>query len=105
MSDEDRRQHVRRAITRTVHMATGLGPPLKCSIKDVSEAGARMVVFDPRASPQEFLLLLNAGLSRWCRVTWRSDEEIGIQFIPPPVSFKTQKELGIAKKPKSCGVR
>jgi hypothetical protein len=73
-------------------MATGLGPPLKCGMKDVSEAGARIVVFDPRASPQEFLLLLNAGLSRWCRVTWRSDKEIGIEFIPPPQSLTTKEK-------------
>jgi hypothetical protein len=92
MNDENRRQHGRRAITRTVHMTTGLGPPLKCAMKDVSESGARIVVSDSKASPQEFLLLLNAGLSRWCRVTWRSDNEIGIQFIPPPHSFKTKKK-------------
>ena len=60
MSNEDRRQHARRSITRTVHIATGLGPPLKCGMKDVSEAGARIVVTDSKASPQEFLLLLNA---------------------------------------------
>ena len=92
MRDEDRRQHARRSITRTVHIATGLGPPLKCGMKDVSEAGARIVVSDSKASPQEFLLLLNAGLARWCRVTWRSDKEIGIEFIPPPQSMKKSKQ-------------
>jgi len=100
MNDENKRQHVRRAITRTVHMATGLSPPLKCEMKDVSEFGARLVVSDPRASPQEFLLVLNPGLLRWCRVMWRSDSEIGIQFIRPPQSVTTKKheETAAVKK-------
>ena len=91
MNDENKRQHLRRAITRTVHMATGLGPPLKCALKDVSESGARIAVSDPKSMPQEFLLLLDAGLRRWCRVTWRSDKEIGIQFIPAPESMTKEK--------------
>jgi hypothetical protein len=49
--------------------------------KDVSELGARIAVGDPASAPQEFLILLSHKLSRWCRVSWRSDREIGIEFV------------------------
>lgn len=70
-------------------MATGLGPPLKCQMLDVSELGARLRVGDPKAAPEMFLLILDRGLARWCQVAWRSDIEIGIQFIEPPETVKT----------------
>jgi len=99
MSSQDKRQSARKAITATVHIATGLGRPLKCTIMDVSKHGARIAVDDPESSPQEFLLLLKKNLLRWCRVMWRSDCEIGIQFIQSPNSLKTKK----TKPPQSHG--
>jgi hypothetical protein len=89
MDHPDKRQSKRQDITHTVLMSTGLGPPLKCTMKDVSEAGARIEVDDPKSSPQEFEIILKEGLSRWCRVMWRSKGEIGIKFIVPPRSLKT----------------
>ena len=91
MDKLDQRQSQRRAIEHTVFMATGLTAPLKCQMLDISETGARLRVADPRAAPQEFLIVLTQGLRRWCRVMWRSDTEIGIQFIDPPASLKSRK--------------
>jgi PilZ domain len=82
--ENEKRQVLRRDITLAVRMATGLGPPLKCNLKDISETGARIEVHDPGSSPQEFLVILNGDLKRWCRVMWRSKNEIGIKFIKPP---------------------
>lgn len=81
----------RRPITTSVHMATGLGPPLSCTLKDVSELGARITVDEPAVAPQEFLILLSDKLARWCRVSWRSDREIGIEFVGEPNSVKQAK--------------
>ena len=81
----------RRPITTSVHMATGLGPPLACTLKDVSELGARVAVADPASAPQEFLMLLSDKLARWCRVSWRSDREIGIEFVSEPESVRNTK--------------
>ena len=92
MNDENRREHLRRPITHTAYIVTGLGPPLKCTMRDVSESGGRIAVGDPRSSPQEFLLMLNQGLLRWCRVIWRSEKEVGIQFIRPPRSLKKKED-------------
>lgn len=95
MGDIEKRQGSRRSIEHTVHVATGLGPPLKCQMLDVSETGARLRFGDPRVAPQEFLIILGEGLSRWCRVMWRSDTDIGIMFIeaPPSVNPKAQVVL------------
>lgn len=73
-------------------MATGLSPPLKCQMLDVSEFGARIRVGDPKAAPQEFLILLDKGLARWCQVVWRSDIEIGIKFVEPPETVKSMRK-------------
>ena len=91
MDTNDKRQKARQAITHIVYMATGLGPPLKCEMKDVSELGARIVVSDAKISPQEFLVLLKDGLVRWCQVMWRSEREMGIKFVRPPKSLRAKK--------------
>ncbi len=87
----EKRARPRRPITMNVHMATGLGPPLSCAMKDVSELGARIVVDEPALAPQEFLILLSHKLTRWCRVSWRSEREIGIEFVGEPKSVKKTK--------------
>ena len=91
MEKTDKRQNARRAITHMVFMATGVGPPLKCQMLDVSELGARIRVGDPKTAPQEFMIILDKGLARWCQVRWRSDTEIGIKFVEPPKSLKANK--------------
>lgn len=95
MGDIEKRQSQRREILHTVFMATGLGPPLKCQMRDISETGARLRFGDPRAAPQEFLIVLRTGLTRWCRVMWRSSTEIGIMFIEPPPSLNPKKYVEI----------
>jgi hypothetical protein len=57
---------------------------MACSIADVSETGAKLLVKDPASLPDEFLLRLNPDLRKWCRVVWRGDGQIGIEFIAAP---------------------
>jgi PilZ domain len=97
VNNREKRQSARKAIAATVHIATGIGPPLKCTMMDVSKHGARIAVDDSESAPQEFLLLLKNDLLRWCRVMWRSDREIGIQFIQSPNSLKTKGGEGSTK--------
>jgi hypothetical protein len=92
MNTNDKRGSSRRDIARIVQMATGLGQGLKCSLKDISSTGARIEITDASSAPQEFLIKLNDGLLRWCRVMWRSEKEIGITFIEAPRSLGTKKE-------------
>ena len=92
MDKTEKRQSTRRPITHAVFVATGLGPPLKCQMLDVSEFGARLRVGDPKTAPQEFLVILGSGLARWCQVMWRSATEIGIKFVEPPQSLKANEK-------------
>jgi hypothetical protein len=89
MDTVEKRTKQRRTISRIAHIATGLGQPLQCQMNDISEAGARIAVLYPKAAAQEFLLVLNTDLLRWCRVVWRSEHEIGVSFIDPPKSLTT----------------
>src|ERR1022692_1591905 len=91
LDKNDKRQSVRRAITQSVHMATGVGPPFKCTLKDMSRTGARIDVIDAASSPQDFLVLFNDRLHRWCRIMWRSKNEIAIKFVEAPQSLMTKK--------------
>ncbi len=92
MNKPENRQSARRAITHKVFMATGVSPPLSCQMLDISEYGARLRVGDPRTAPQEFLILLDKGLTRWCQVMWRSNSEIGVKFVEPPQSLKMEEK-------------
>lgn len=91
MDEVEKRNSARRTIARTVHLATGVSPPLECQLLDISELGARVRVGAPASAPQEFLILLGKGLSRWCQVIWRSDTAIGVKFIEPPQSLDTKE--------------
>jgi hypothetical protein len=86
MNEDDKRGSSRREITRSVRMATGLGPGLECGLKDISNTGARIEVDDANSVPQEFLIKLNKDLLRWCQVMWRSEKEVGLRFIGTPRS-------------------
>lgn len=57
-----------------------IGP---CTMLDVSANGAKIKLQVKDELPGEFILLLSKGgkVSRRCKVAWRTDTEIGVQFI------------------------
>jgi len=63
------------------------GSPLqRCSIADISVIGATLAIESGAAIPKEFTLVLagETGPRRRCRLVWRTDLEIGVQFIKSP---------------------
>jgi len=58
--------------------------PIACSLADVSALGARLSVDRPAMLPDEFMLVLRKDLRRWCRIKWRSETEVGVEFIAMP---------------------
>jgi hypothetical protein len=75
----------------------------ECQIQDVSRGGARLIVSEPDGVPDEFVLRLSqgGGSRRKSRVVWRSETEIGIEFLkeaPPKVKKaarpKADDEIG-----------
>ena len=55
--------------------------PLDCVIADISDGGARLLV--PAGVPEEFALVIkdDSDANQRCRVVWRLDDEIGVEFI------------------------
>ncbi len=56
-------------------------PKIDCTVRDVSESGARLIV--PSSTfgvPQEFLLVIGAAAPRPCRVVRRTMTEVGVRF-------------------------
>ena len=57
-----------------------------CVIGRLSEAGARIVLTIDARLPREFFLLMTADgkLRRRCRVLWRDELELSVEFLPDP---------------------
>jgi hypothetical protein len=52
-----------------------------CSVRDLSDTGARIRCKDQSAVPTDFkLLLLAENRIRDARVVWRKDDQLGLQF-------------------------
>ena len=84
MSDE-RRHTNRRDIELDVHIQI----EAECALTDVSETGARLTVRHPNHLPDEFQIVFNKQLRRWCRVKWRSEAQVGVEFIAEPAHGQT----------------
>ena len=58
------------------------GARIPCVVWDISDGGARLAAPRPSELPPAFKLLTRDGDSeRLCQVVWRSDKQIGVQFI------------------------
>jgi len=59
-------------------------PLTECIVEDISASGARITVQEPDLVPDYFKLKLKTPdgvLSPRCGVRWRSDNEIGAEFL------------------------
>lgn len=58
------------------------GPLHACSIADISERGARLVLDDEAELPDRFLLLLSpqGEARRVCRLVWCDGPTVGVEF-------------------------
>lgn len=57
-------------------------PPIACSISDISETGARLMLERESELPEKFVLLLtaNGDAHRQCRVIWHNGVNVGVEF-------------------------
>jgi hypothetical protein len=56
----------------------------KCTIRDMSETGARLIVEDPVGIPEHFELVVELdGLRGDCEVVRRRGNELGVRFTAP----------------------
>lgn len=52
-----------------------------CTVRNLSETGARVQVASLIGLPDSFSLLFDDGQRHECRIVWRKPEEIGVEFI------------------------
>jgi len=79
------RRKARRSIVRHfgVILSGDGSTRFPCMLIDVSASGARLELRAPSKVPDEFTLLLSrdAAVRRKCKVSWRSEAAVGVQFV------------------------
>ena len=58
-----------------------LGTTIDCTVRNLSIAGACLMVTSPAGIPNEFQLMLDRDtITQHCRVAWRAANRIGVAF-------------------------
>ena len=81
----DKRKTHRRQLRYTAWVSLGPKRLQGCVVADISDSGARLVVENSKAFPNNFVLLLSATgkPKRKCRVVWRNGTQLGVEFEKP----------------------
>lgn len=75
------RQGKRVSLDRAGQVNLGDGPSHACIVRDISAAGARLLLPEAASVPESFDLSLDPRGDRWaCRVVWRQAGEVGVAF-------------------------
>jgi hypothetical protein len=56
---------------------------MDCIVIDWSQGGAQIRLVEPENCPDQFTLFTKDGRITECRVVWRRDANIGVQFLGP----------------------
>jgi hypothetical protein len=80
----EKRKKARKSLRHQVWLHYGKDQSASGTISDVSDSGARLDLDKPDGIPDRFILLLskNGQARRLCRVVWRAEHQIGVQFEP-----------------------
>jgi hypothetical protein len=81
---EEKRASTRQSISYPGRIYAGDQSPMReCTLHDVSEHGAQVVLTEPSELPEQFILILgyDGTVRRRCRVAWRSDKAVGVEFL------------------------
>ena len=78
----EQRGERRDRVLKTGWIITGdKAPKIACTVRDLSRTGARLLV--PSSTfgvPREFKLMIGGSGPRSCRVAWRTEAAIGVEF-------------------------
>jgi PilZ domain len=80
----DARSTQRALVRRSGWFVSVVGQQLKeCTVWDESRTGARLVVDAPETVPDVFHIYMTLDFSsrRRCRVVWRTNKLIGVEFL------------------------
>jgi hypothetical protein len=76
---DERRKEPRKPVY-IVALMNADGVERKCIVLDISASGARVATDRSRELPDQLLICVRGHIRR-CRVIWRSDSEIGVEFL------------------------
>jgi hypothetical protein len=79
----DVRKKPRRRTLKSGAIILGSRARVTCAIRNLSEAGARLEVAGTFAVPSAFQLAISGLPPRICKVIWRTDKHIGVEFQAP----------------------
>ncbi|MGH6829949.1 MAG: PilZ domain-containing protein [Methylocella sp.] len=78
---QERRNVARRRVLKVAQIAfKGHGVTIDCSVRNLSDRGACLIVESSIGIPDSFDLLLDQASIRDCLVTWRKATQIGVEF-------------------------
>jgi len=88
MSDaqgEKRRAPRRRVLKGAIVAYNDRRSTMPCSVRDISETGARLRVDGSMNAPDTFLLVIELdGIEADCEVVWRKSPDLAVSFVSPP---------------------
>lgn len=93
MADDNKRAALRKRVLKGARIAFNeRSSTLSCTVRDLSETGARLRVAQGQAVPAKFDLIIDSdGFEASCSVVWRRNEEVGVRFDAPP-TIKSEKK-------------
>ena len=81
MSDEEHRIAPRQRILKGGMIVINDGfSTFKCTVRNLSETGARLKVAGIIGIPDSFRLAMDDGRKFACTVVWKTESEIGVKF-------------------------
>jgi hypothetical protein len=79
------RKAARTAVRRIGWLTRARGEQIReCMVWDESDTGMRLIVDAPNEIPDTFYVYptLDSASRRRCRVIWRAEHHIGVEFLP-----------------------
>jgi PilZ domain-containing protein len=77
----EQRRQLRRRVLKAGKIGFNRGSVIDCTVRNISEHGALLQVASPLGIPDSFELELDGEKILWkCRVIWRKERQIGVEF-------------------------
>jgi hypothetical protein len=77
----EKRATPRHRVLKRGTLAFSGGGGLDCTVRNISESGARLDVVNPMGMPDTFMLVIETDqFMRRCRAVWSSEQRLGVAF-------------------------
>jgi two-component system chemotaxis response regulator CheY len=104
----DKRAKPRQRVLKSAKIRLNRGGSIDCTIRDISEDGACLRLATVLGIPESFELVLDDKTARSCRVIWRKQSQIGVEFqsesASAPIAQTSAFAVGATKLDTSLSV-